>query len=155
MSDALQTIWVDADACPVVIKDMLFRAAERTKTQTTLVANQMVRVPPSAYISFLRVSAGYDEADNEIVKRMQTGDLVITGDIPLASDVVDKGGIALNPRGELYTRENIKDRLNMRDFMETMRSSGLDVGGGHPPLNNTDKQNFANQLDKLLTKAGR
>ncbi len=155
MSDALQTIWVDADACPVVIKDMLFRAAERTKTQTTLVANQMVRVPPSAYISFLRVSAGYDEADNEIVKRMQTGDLVITGDIPLASDVVDKGGIALNPRGELYTRENIKDRLNMRDFMETMRSSGLDVGGGPPPLNNTDKQNFANQLDKLLTKAGR
>jgi|TARA_R110002096_G_scaffold194592_1_gene376846 uncharacterized protein YaiI (UPF0178 family) len=155
VSDALQTIWVDADACPVVIKDMLFRAAERTKTQTTLVANQMVRVPPSAYISFLRVSAGYDEADNEIVKRMQTGDLVITGDIPLASDVVDKGGIALNPRGELYTRENIKDRLNMRDFMETMRSSGLDVGGGPPPLNNTDKQNFANQLDKLLTKAGR
>ena len=155
MSDALQTIWVDADACPVVIKDMLFRAAERTKTQTTLVANQMVRVPPSAYISFLRVSAGYDEADNEIVKRMQTGDLIITGDIPLASDVVDKGGIALNPRGELYTRENIKDRLNMRDFMETMRSSGLDVGGGPPPLNNTDKQNFANQLDKLLTKAGR
>jgi len=155
VSDALQTIWVDADACPVVIKDMLFRAAERTKTQTTLVANQMVRVLPSAYISFLRVSAGYDEADNEIVKRMQTGDLVITGDIPLASDVVDKGGIALNPRGELYTRENIKDRLNMRDFMETMRSSGLDVGGGPPPLNNTDKQNFANQLDKLLTKAGR
>lgn len=155
MSHTLQTIWVDADACPVVIKDMLFRAAERTKTQTTLVANQVVRVPPSAYISFLRVSSGFDEADNEIVKRMQAGDLVITGDIPLASDVVDKGGIALNPRGELYTRENIKDRLNMRDFMDTMRSSGLELGGGPPPLNNSDKQNFANQLDKLLTKAGR
>ena len=146
------TIWVDADACPVVIKDILFRAAERTQTQTTLVANQAMRVPPSAYISFLRVSSGFDEADNEIVKRMQTGDLVITGDIPLASDVVDKGGVALNPRGELYTTENIKDRLNMRDFMETMRSSGLEVGGGPPPLNNTDKQNFANQLDRLLSQ---
>jgi len=146
------TIWVDADACPVVIKEMLFRAAERTKTQTTLVANQTIRVPPSAYISFLRVSAGFDEADNEIVKRMQTGDLVITGDIPLASDVVDKGGVALNPRGELYTAENIRDRLNMRDFMETMRSSGVEIGGGPPPLNNTDKQNFANQLDRLLSQ---
>jgi hypothetical protein len=151
----LNTIWVDADACPVVVKEMLFRAAERTKTQTTLVANQVVRVPPSPFISFLRVSAGFDEADNEIVKRMQAGDLVITGDIPLASDVIDKGGVALNPRGELYTTENIKGRLNMRDFVETMRSSGLEVGGGPPPLNNTDKQNFANQLDKLLTKAER
>lgn len=146
------TIWVDADACPVVIKDILFRAAKRTQTQTTLVANQAIRVPPSAYISFLRVSSGFDEADNEIVKRMQTGDLVITGDIPLASDVVDKGGVALNPRGELYTTENIKDRLNMRDFMETMRASSLEVGGGPPPLNNTDKQNFANQLDRLLSQ---
>ncbi|ORU89868.1 MAG: hypothetical protein A6F71_02575 [Cycloclasticus sp. symbiont of Poecilosclerida sp. M] len=151
----LNTIWVDADACPVVIKDILFRAAERTHTQTTLVANQAVRVPPSPYISFLRVSAGFDEADNEIVKRMQAGDLVITGDIPLASDVIDKGGVALNPRGELYTAENIKDRLNMRDFMETMRSSGLKISGGPPPLNNIDNQNFANQLDKLLTKAER
>ncbi|HIG79150.1 MAG TPA: YaiI/YqxD family protein [Cycloclasticus sp.] len=151
----LNTIWVDADACPVVIKDILFRAADRTRTQTTLVANQPIRVPPSAYIAFLRVTAGFDEADNEIVKRMQAGDLVITGDIPLAADVIEKGGTALNPRGELYTSENIKDRLNMRDFMETMRASGLEVGGGPPPLNNTDRQTFANQLDKLLTGARR
>lgn len=146
------TIWVDADACPVVIKEILFRAADRTKTQTTLVANQPIRIPPSAYISFLRVSSGFDEADNEIVKRMQAGDLVITGDIPLAADVIEKGGLAINPRGELYSQENIKDRLNMRDFMETMRSSGLEVGGGPPPLNNTDKQTFANQLDRLLSQ---
>lgn len=148
----LNTIWVDADACPVVIKEILFRAAERTKTQTTLVANQVIRIPPSAYISFLRVTQGFDEADNEIVKRMQAGDLVITGDIPLAADVIEKGGTALNPRGELYTAENIKDRLNMRDFMETMRSSGLEVGGGPPPLNNADRQMFANQLDRLLAQ---
>ncbi|PHS72978.1 MAG: hypothetical protein COB22_03600 [Cycloclasticus sp.] len=148
----LNAIWVDADACPVAIKEILFRAAERTKIQTTLVANQVIRVPPSAFISFLRVSQGFDEADNEIVKRMQAGDLVITGDIPMAADVIEKGGIALNPRGELYTEENIKDRLNMRDFMETMRSSGLEVGGGPPPLNNTDKQTFANQLDRLLSQ---
>ena len=151
----LNTIWVDADACPVVIKDILFRAAERTNTQMTLVANQAIRVPPSVYISFLRVNQGFDKADNEIVKRMQAGDLVITGDIPLAADVIEKGGTALNPRGELYTKENIKDRLNMRDFMETMRSSGLEIGGGPPPLNNTDRQVFANQLDKLLTQAKR
>lgn len=152
MNAPINTIWVDADACPVAIKEILFRAAERTKTQTTLVANQAIRVPPSAYISFLRVSSGFDEADNEIVKRLQFGDLVITGDIPLAADVIEKGGTALNPRGERYTAENIKDRLTMRDFMETMRSSGVDVGGGPPPLNNTDKQNFANQLDRLLSQ---
>jgi len=146
-------IWVDADACPVVIKEILFRAAQRTKTLMTLVANQVVRIPPSPYISFLRVTQGFDEADNEIVRRLNSGDLVITGDIPLAADVIEKDGIALNPRGELYTKENIKDRLTMRDFMETMRSSGLEIGGGPPPLNNTDRQVFANQLDKLLTKA--
>ncbi len=149
---ALATIWVDADACPIVIKDILFRAAERTKTQTTLVANQAIRIPPSSYISFLRVTQGFDEADNEIVKRLQAGDLVITADIPLAADVVEKGAIALNPRGELYTKENIKDRLNMRDFMETMRSSGIQMGGP-PPLNKSDRQAFANQLDKLLSQA--
>jgi len=148
---SLNTIWVDADACPSVIKDILFRAAERTQVQTTLVANQAIRIPPSAYISFLRVTQGYDEADNEIVKRLQTGDLVITADIPLAADVIEKGGIALNPRGELYTTENIKDRLNMRDFMETMRASGIQTGGP-APLNNTDKQTFANQLDRLLAQ---
>ena len=147
----LNTIWVDADACPIVIKDILFRAAERTKIQTTLVANQAIRIPPSAYISFLRVTQGYDEADNEIVKRLQAGDLVITADIPLAADVIEKEGIALNPRGELYTKENIKDRLNMRDFMETMRASGIQTGGP-APLNKSDRQAFANQLDKLLAQ---
>ena len=145
-------IWVDADACPIVIKDILFRAAERTKTQTTLVANQAIRIPPSAYISFLRVTQGFDEADNEIVRRLQAGDLVITADIPLAADVIEKGGLALNPRGELYTQDNIKERLTMRDFMETMRSSGIQTGGP-PPLNKSDRQAFANQLDKLLSQA--
>ncbi len=149
---ALTTIWVDADACPIVIKDILFRAAERTKTQTTLVANQAIRIPPSAYISFLRVTQGFDEADNEIVRRLQAGDLVITADIPLAADVIEKGGLALNPRGELYTQDNIKERLTMRDFMETMRSSGIQTGGP-PPLNKSDRQAFANQLDKLLSQA--
>jgi len=148
----INTIWVDADACPIVIKDILFRAAERTKIQTTLVANQAIRIPPSAHISFLRVTQGYDEADNEIVKRLQAGDLVITADIPLAADVIDKDGIALNPRGELYTKENIRDRLNMRDFMETMRASGIQTGGP-APLNNTDRQAFANQLDRLLAQS--
>ncbi|MBV1951678.1 MAG: YaiI/YqxD family protein [Cycloclasticus sp.] len=149
---ALTTIWVDADACPIVIKDILFRAAERTETQTTLVANQAIRIPPSRYISFLRVTQGFDVADNEIVKRLQAGDLVITADIPLAADVIEKGGLALNPRGELYTQENIKERLTMRDFMETMRSSGIQTGGP-PPLNKSDRQAFANQLDKLLSQA--
>lgn len=149
---ALTTIWVDADACPIVIKDILFRAAERTKTQTTLVANQTIRIPPSRYISFLRVTQGFDVADNEIVRRLQAGDLVITADIPLAADVIEKGGLALNPRGELYTQENIKERLTMRDFMETMRSSGIQTGGP-PPLNKSDRQAFANQLDKLLSQA--
>lgn len=149
---ALTTIWVDADACPIVIKDILFRAAERTKTQTTLVANQAIRIPPSRYISFLRVTQGFDVADNEIVRRLQAGDLVITADIPLAADVIEKGGLALNPRGELYTQENIKERLTMRDFMETMRSSGIQTGGP-PPLNKSDRQAFANQLDKLLSQA--
>ena len=147
----LNTIWVDADACPIVIKDILFRAAELTKIQTTLVANQAIRIPPSAYISFLRVTQGFDEADNEIVKRLQAGDLVITADIPLAADVIEKDGIALNPRGELYTKENIRDRLNMRDFMETMRASGIQTGGP-APLNKSDRQAFANQLDKLLAQ---
>ena len=147
-------IWVDADACPVVIKEILFKAAERTGVQLTLVANQAVRVPPSRYIKTIRVAPGFDVADNEIVKRLEAGDLVITGDIPLAAEVIEKGGIALNPRGELYSADNIRARLNMRDFMDTMRSSGMQ-SGGPPPLNNQDKQQFANQLDKLLAKAER
>ena len=142
-------IWVDADACPVVIKEILFRAAQRKQIQTTLVANHHMRVPPSKFIRFMQVPAGFDVADNEIVRRIEKDDLVITGDIPLASEVIEKGAVALNPRGELYTTENIKARLNMRDFMETMRASGVDTGGP-PPLNQKDRQNFANQLDRFL-----
>lgn len=144
-------IWVDADACPLVIKDILFRAAERTGVQLTLVANQPLRVPPSPCIKFLQVPAGFDVADNEIVKRLSIGDLVITSDIPLAAAVVAKGGHALNPRGELYSTENIRGRLNMRDFMDTLRDSGIDTGGP-PALSKSDRQSFANHLDKLLTK---
>lgn len=144
-------IYVDADACPVVIKEILFRAAERTKIITTLVANQYITTPRSPYIKFIQVGHGFDVADNEIVKRVEKDDLVITADIPLASDVIEKGGHALNPRGELYTVDNIKARLTMRDFMDTLRSSGVDTGGP-PPLNQNDRQKFANALDKFLLK---
>ncbi len=144
-------IWVDADACPVVIKDILFRAAERTKVPLALVANQPIRIPPSRNISFIQVASGFDVADNEIVKRTSKGDLVITSDIPLASEVIEKGAQALTPRGEMYTLENIKARLTMRDFMESLRSSGVDTGGP-AALNHGDRQAFANQLDKILTR---
>ncbi len=144
-------IWVDADACPVVIKDILFRAAERTKIELTLVANQPMHTPPSRYIKSIKVRAGFDVADNEIVKRLNIGDLVITSDIPLAAEVIEKGSHALNPRGELYSTENIKARLNMRDFMDILRSSGINTGGP-PALNQSDRKNFANNLDKFLTK---
>lgn len=146
-------IWVDADACPGVIKEILFRAAERTGVQLTLVANSPVRIPVSSLISFLRVPSGFDVADNEIVKRMRSGDLVVTSDIPLAAEVVDKGGLALNPRGELYSVENIKSRLSMRDFLDTLRSSGIDTGGP-APFSKSDRQDFANMLDRLLRKHG-
>lgn len=144
-------IWVDADACPVVIKEILFKAATRTQLELILVANHAVHIPPSPLIKLIRVTSGFDVADNEIVKRLSQGDLVITGDIPLASEIIDKGGIALNPRGELYSSENIKARLNIRDFMETMRSSGIHTGG-QAPLSKTDRQVFANNLDKILTQ---
>ena len=143
-------IWVDADACPVVIKDILFRAAERTGVQLTLVANQPVRIPPSRHIKFIQVAPGFDVADNEIVKRLEAGDLVITGDIPLAAEVIEKGAHALNPRGELYSMDNIRARLNMRDFMETLRASGVATGGA-PALSQGDRKAFADNLDKLLT----
>jgi uncharacterized protein len=145
-------IWVDADACPNVIKEVLFRASERTGMMVTLVANQIIRTPPSKFIRTLRVEAGFDVADNEIVKRTEPGDLVITADIPLAAEVIDKGGVALNPRGERYTTETIKERLNMRDFMDTMRASGVQTGGP-PALNQRDRQQFANELDKWLQQA--
>jgi uncharacterized protein YaiI (UPF0178 family) len=148
---ARMKIWVDADACPVVIKEILFRVANRTKIVVTLVANQYIRTPPSLYIKFIQVAAGFDVADNEIVMRVESGDIVITGDIPLAAEVIDKDAVAINPRGELYSKENIKARLNQRDFMETLRASGVNTGGP-PPLNQTDRQNFANQLDRLLAK---
>lgn len=147
-------IWVDADACPNVIKEVLFRAAERTGMMVTLVANQIIRTPPSKFIRTLRVEAGFDVADNEIVKRTEPGDLVITADIPLAAEVIEKGGVALNPRGERYTTETIKERLNMRDFMDTMRASGVQTGGP-PALNQRDRQQFANELDKWLQQAKR
>ncbi|MES0327302.1 MAG: YaiI/YqxD family protein [Gammaproteobacteria bacterium] len=144
-------IWIDADACPVVIKEILFKAATRTSVLVTLVANQYIKIPPSPNIKFIHVASGFDVADNEIVKRLDAGDLVITSDIPLAADAIEKGGYALSPRGELYTVDNIRARLNMRDFMESLRSSGVDTGGP-PALNQTDRKAFANQLDKLLTK---
>ncbi|RLT94746.1 YaiI/YqxD family protein [Ketobacter sp.] len=144
-------IWVDADACPVVIKEILFRAAERKKVVTTLVANQFLRVPKSAFIQFLQVQSGFDVADNEIVRRVNAGDLVITSDIPLAAEAIAKGAQALSPRGELHTAENIGPRLNMRDFLDTMRSSGVDTGGP-PALSQSDRQAFANHLDRILAK---
>lgn len=144
-------IWVDADACPVVIKDILFRAAKRTNIKVTLVANQFIQIPKAANIKFIRVASGFDVADDEIVKRVHEGDLVITSDIPLAAEVIEKGGTALSPRGELHTTENIKQRLNIRDFMDTMRSSGINTGGP-PPLNQQDRQAFANHLDRIITK---
>jgi len=144
-------IWVDADACPVVIKDILFKAAERTGVLLTLVANKSIRIPSSSYVKFLLVSSGLDVADNEIVNRLEVGDLVITSDIPLAAEVVEKGGFALNPRGDMYTTENIKERLSTRDFMDTLRSSGIDTGGPSA-LSKRDRQSFANHLDQLLRK---
>jgi uncharacterized protein YaiI (UPF0178 family) len=144
-------IWVDADACPGVIKEVLFRAAERTGIAVTLVANHPLRTPPSKLITALQVTQGFDVADSEIVKRLAAGDLVITADIPLAAEVLELGGQALNPRGELYSAENIRQRLNMRDFMDTMRASGFDTGGP-PALSQRDRQTFANNLDRLLAR---
>ena len=144
-------IWVDADACPVVIKEILFRAAERSQRQLTLVANHNMRIPRSPYISLLTVIQGFDIADNEIVKRLDAGDLVITSDIPLAAEVIEKGGLALSPRGELHTADNIKARLNMRDFMDALRASGIDTGGP-PPLSKSEQKTFADHLDKILTR---
>jgi len=144
-------IWVDADACPVVNKDILCRAADRTQVLITFVANQFIRLPPSRYLQFIQVARGFDVADNEIVQRVSAADLVVTGDIPLAAEVIEKGAVALNHRGELYTSQNIKESLNMRDFMDTLRSSGIQTGGPSA-LSQSDRQAFANHLDKLLNK---
>ncbi len=144
-------IWVDADACPVAIKEILFRASARTGIMLTLVANQQVYVPNSPQIKMIQVSPGFDVADKEIVKRMEPGDLVVTGDIPLAAEAIDKNGHALSPRGERFTKDNIGARLNIRDFLETMRASGVETGGP-PALSQSDRKAFADQLDKLLSK---
>jgi uncharacterized protein YaiI (UPF0178 family) len=144
-------IWVDADACPKVIKEILFRAADRVGVPVTLIANQPLQVPRSRYIRSIQVASGFDVADNHIVQQAESGDLVITADIPLAAEVITKGCLALNPRGELYTEENIRQRLNMRDFLDTLRSSGVDTGGP-ASFSQADRQAFANQLDRLLAK---
>ena len=140
---------MDADACPVVVKEIIFRAAIRTETQSILVANNFIKVPNSNFISFLQVPKGFDIADDEISNRVKEGDLVVTADIPLASEVIEKGAVALNPRGERYSKDTIKQKLNLRDFMDTMRSSG-EHSGGPPPLNHGNRQAFANELDKYL-----
>lgn len=142
-------IWVDADACPVVIKEILYKAAERRQVNLALVANRFLRVPRSSYITSLQVPQGLDVADNEIVKRLEPGDLVITADIPLAAEVIAKGGDALNPRGEMYCKDTIGSRLHMRDFMDSLRASGVETGGP-PVLSQSDRQSFANSLDKYF-----
>ncbi|MDA9557555.1 YaiI/YqxD family protein [Vibrio sp.] len=147
-------IWVDADACPKVIKETIVRAAERTGVECIFVANHAIPLPKRNNIRMLQVSAGFDIADNEIVQRVEAKDLVITSDIPLADEVITKGAHALNSRGELYTKETIKARLNIRDFMDTMRSSGIQTGGPSA-LSQTDRREFANHLDRILAKAKR
>ncbi len=144
-------IWIDADACPVVIKEILFKAAIRTQTLLTLVANQSIAKPNSPYIKMRQVSSGFDVADDEIVKNIEVDDLVITSDIPLAAEVIEKGGHALTPRGEMFTAENIRAKLNMRDFLDTMRASGEHTGGP-PALSLNDRLLFANHLDSFLAK---
>ncbi len=145
-------IWVDADACPKVIKEILYRAAQRVGVELTLVANQPLTTPRSKYIKTKQVSGGFDVADKWIVEAVQKDDLVITADIPLAAEVVEKGALALNPRGELYTEENVRERLGIRDMMDELRSTGA-ITGGPSAITGSDRQAFANQLDSLLTKA--
>ncbi len=144
-------IWVDADACPKVIKDILFRASTRTKIPLTLVANQTLHVPPSPFITSIQVSAGFDVADNEIVKRASAGDLVITSDLPLAAELIDKGSHVLSHRGEWYSAANIRPLLNMRDFMDNLRASGVQTGGP-PPMSQSESKAFAGHLDRFLAK---
>jgi uncharacterized protein YaiI (UPF0178 family) len=150
---SINKLWVDADACPAVIKEILFRAADRVETPLILVANHALSVPPSPWIRAVQVGQGFDVADDYIVANVAEHDLVVTADIPLAAELLDKGARVITPRGERYTAANIRQRLNMRDFMETMRSSG-EVTGGPPPLSQRDRQAFANALDQLLTRYG-
>ncbi|MEE8380064.1 MAG: YaiI/YqxD family protein [Gammaproteobacteria bacterium] len=145
-------LWVDADACPRVIKEVLYRASEREQVLLTLVANQPLKTPPSRFIKSIKVAAGFDVADNEIVKLTEPGDLVITADIPLAAEVIEKGGHALNPRGEMYTADTIRQKLTMRDLMDELRGSGVNTGGP-PTISQRDRQSFANELDRFLTRS--
>jgi hypothetical protein len=147
-------IWVDADACPVSVKEILYRAAERTQVPVTLVANKLLGVPRSPWIRSLQVPRGFDVADNEIARRLAPGDLVITADVPLAADAIARGGHALNPRGELYTAENIRGHLDTRDFMEKLRETGVQTGGP-APLDHADRKRFADALDRFLARRGR
>jgi uncharacterized protein YaiI (UPF0178 family) len=147
-------IWVDADACPGPIKEILFRAAERAQVMVTLVANQMLRTPATRWVRAIQVAGGFDVADNEIVQRLAAGDLVVTQDIPLAAQAIDKGALALHPRGELYTRETIAQRLSMRNFMDELRGAGVDTGGP-AAFHARDRQAFANQLDRWLQQRPR
>ena len=144
-------IWVDADACPVVIREILFRAAERTGVTMTLVANKPVKLPVAQNVKFVQVPAGFDAADKRIVELMSPGDLVITADVPLAAAAIEKGGVALNPRGELYTSENVRERLSVRNFLDELRGSGVNTGGP-AALSQRERQMFANQLDRLLAR---
>ncbi len=145
-------IWVDADACPNVVKDILFKAAQRTQLTLTLVANQNINKPNSPFIKMLQVSSGFDNADDEIVERSTEGDLAITADIPLAAELIAKQVKVISPRGEIFTKDNIRARLNMRDFLETMRSSGIQ-SGGPPALTQADRKKFADSLDRVLQKS--
>ncbi|WP_041643616.1 YaiI/YqxD family protein [Azoarcus olearius] len=147
-------VWVDADACPAVIKDILFRAAQRTGLALTLVANQALRIPPAPHIRMVQVPGGFDEADKYIAERVAGGDLVVTADIPLAAQVVERGAVALSPRGERYGKENIRELLDMRNFMDTLRSTGVETGGP-AAFGHADRQRFANQLDRLLRARAR
>ena len=144
-------IWVDADACPIPIKEILYKTAERTQLHVILVANRKFRIPKSKYIQFRIVPAGLDGADNEIIKNVVSGDLVITSDIPLAAKIVEIGAFGINPRGEIYTTENVSERLSTRDFMDILRSSGV-ATGGPPPLSKRERLLFANSLDKTISK---
>jgi len=153
MTETPMRIWVDADACPRVIKDILYRAAERRKVRLVLVANSRFPVPKSEFIEFMQVGAGFDKADLAIVERAQKGDVVITTDIPLAAGVIEKGGTGLSPRGEVFDADNIRGRLTMRDFLDEMRGSGV-MTGGPSALGPRDRQEFSNQLDRLLTRRG-
>lgn len=147
-------IWVDADACPVAVKEILFRAAERLQISLTLVANKPLRTPPSRFVRMLQVPRGFDVADGEIAGRLEPGDLVVTADIPLAAEVITRGGHALNPRGEFYTPDNIRERLALRNFLEEQRGSGVQTGGP-PPLDQADLKRFADQLDRFFTRLAR